>query len=218
VYVADSKADTIKVYHPDGSYKFSFGSSGNADGQFHFPVSIAIDGLSAEIIITDLQISGTSEGARIQVFDMNGNFKRSFGKYGDTYGTFTKPLGVTVDEQGRLYVSDAYQNVVHVFDNAGIFLGLIYDQDNPIRTPLGIALGAHSKRLFIASLRTSKMEVYRITDIPIDPFPGPDPGPGTGIPEPGTLLLFGSGLIGILVFGRRTRKLKNSGRREGMEI
>lgn len=217
VYVADSKEDTIKVYHPDGSSKFSFGSSGQANGQFHFPVSIAIDELSAELLIADLCIvrtwRGISEGARIQIFDMEGNFKRSFGEYGATDGKFIKPLGVEVDEQGRLYVSDAYLNVVHVFDNTGIFLGPIYDQDNPIRTPLGIALGAHSKRLFVASLRTSKMEVYRITDLPIDPFPGPDPGPGTTIPEPGTLLLFGSGLIGVLALGRRTRKLRNSGRR-----
>ncbi len=217
VYVADSQEDKIKVYHPDGSSLFSFGSSGTADGQFHFPVSIAIDELSEEIIIADLQVNrsmlGSHEGARIQIFDMNGNFKRSFGQYGATDGKFIKPLGVTVDKLGRLYVSDAYLNVVHVFDNTGVFLGPIYDQENPIRTPLGITLGVYSNKLLIASLRTARVEVYRISDLTIDPFPIPNPSPDISIPEPTTLLLFGTGLIGVFVFGKRIRKYRKSGRR-----
>jgi hypothetical protein len=152
VYVADSKGDKIKVYNPDGSFKFSFGTSGSADGQFNFPTSIAIDELSGEIIISDLQVVEVEFGP--------GVFKRSFGNFGLGKGKIAKPLGVDIDREGRIYVSDSYQNVVQVFDRNGTSLGTIYDLANPLRTPLGIAIGQKSNRIFIASLNTSRMEVY----------------------------------------------------------
>ncbi len=214
IYVVDSQEDRIKVYHPDGTLNFAFGSSGNADGQFRIPVSIAIDDLSEEIIVADLRIVGSMfgsyEGARIQIFDMDGNFKRSFGTYGATDGQFIKPLGMAVDELGRIYVSDAYLNVVHVFDNMGVFLGAIYDQEHPIRTPLGITIDPDGNQLGIASLRTASVEIYTITDLPGDSLPPPISDPGTTVPEPGTLLLVVAGLLGILVVGGKTWKRDNS--------
>jgi len=166
IYVADGKADKIKVYNPDGSFSFAFGTSGSGDGQFHFPTAITIDNSVEEIIISDLEIvqdwSGPYEGARIQVFGMNGSFKRSFGVFGLGDGMLFRPMGVAVDKDHRIYVSDSYQHVVQVFDNSGSFLGTVYDLDNPMRTPLGIALGA-SNRLFTTSLIASKVDVYNIT-------------------------------------------------------
>ncbi len=165
-YVADGDEDTIKVYNPDGSFKISFGTTGSGDGQFNYPTSISINEQSEEIVVSDLQVqqSGTGpyRGARIQFFDMDGSFKRSFGIYGVGEGKIVRPLGVTVDDDGRVYVSDAYQNVVQVFDINGVFLGTIFDSDNPMRTPLGLVFSRKSNRLFVASLNTFKVEVYGI--------------------------------------------------------
>jgi DNA-binding beta-propeller fold protein YncE len=174
VYVADSKEDKIKVYNPDGSQKFYFGTSGSAAGQFNFPTSIAINELSEEIIIADLQVIetefGPTQGARIQVFDLNGKFKRSFGEFGVGERLLAKPMGVAVDEYNRVYVTDAYQNMVKVYDSRGIYLGAIYDLNNPLRTPLGIATSKDTHQLFIASLNTSRVEIYQ-TDIIDTPLP-----------------------------------------------
>ncbi len=166
VYVADSEEDVIKVYNPDGSFNFSFGSSGSGDGQFNFPTSMAINETAGELVISDLQIiqdmfGGEIEGARIQVFDMNGIFKRSFGEYGVGEGFMTKPMGVAVDKEGRIYATDSFQHVVHVFDSSGAFLGTVFDIDNPMRTPMGITIGK-SNRIFIASLNTDRIEIYGI--------------------------------------------------------
>ncbi len=171
IYVADSKEDEINVYNPDGSYNFSFGGSGNTDGLFNFPTSIAIDEISGEIIISDLQVIETIEGARIQVFDMNGGFKRGFDAFGVGEGLLAKPLGVEVDEDGRIYVSDAYQNIVQVFDSDGTYLGTIYDLDNPLRTPLGMAFSKEVNKLFIASLNSVRVEVYGILNANITVTP-----------------------------------------------
>ncbi len=177
IYVSDGKADKIMVYNPDGSYSFSFGSTGNGNGQFHFPTSIAIDKTAMEIVVSDLQIIqdgyGPHEGARIQVFSMSGSFKRSFGVFGLGEGMLFRPMGVTVDSNHRVYVTDSYQHVAQVFESNGAFLGTVYDLDNPMRTPLGIVISG-SNRLFIASLNATKVDAYDLTsgsdaDISVDP-------------------------------------------------
>ena len=43
IYVVDRKLDTVKVYYPDGSHDFSFGSQGSGEGQFNSPHSAVAD-------------------------------------------------------------------------------------------------------------------------------------------------------------------------------
>jgi sugar lactone lactonase YvrE len=166
IYVADKGEHTVKVYNTDGTYNSTIGSPGNGDGQFHNPTSIAIDKGAGELIVLDHQLTQDMfgdwiEGARIQVFDMNGVFKRSFSGYGNQVGQMFRPQHVTVDGQGRLYVTDSFHNVVIVYDNNGTYLGDVYDVENPVRTPMGITLGG-SNRLYVASLSTGKVEVYGV--------------------------------------------------------
>ena len=177
VYVADSGQNMIKVYNPDGSYNFSFGSYGSGDGQFNFPTSIAIDATAGEIIVSDLhlttdQYGSVVEGAKIQVFDMNGVFKRGFGEYGVGSGLMAKPIGVTVDKVSRIYVTDSQMHVVHVFDSNGVSLGTLFDETVPMRTPLGITISS-SNKLYVASLNTARVEVFGIdsyTDMTVAPL------------------------------------------------
>lgn len=164
IYVADKGEDTIKVYNADGTFNISIGSSGSGDGQFHGPSSVEIDEAAGELVVLDHQLTQDMygnwiDGARIQFFDMNGVFKRSFSKYGNQVGQMFRPQHVTVDDQSRLYVTDSFHNVVIVYDSIGTYLGDVYDVDNPLRTPLGITAG-RSNRLYIASLSTGKVEVY----------------------------------------------------------
>jgi PKD repeat protein len=177
IYVVDYLEDKIKVYHPDGSYDHSLGSPGSGDGEFHKPTSITIDEAAGELIVLDHQLTQDMfgnwiEGARIQTFYMNGGFKRSFSKYGNNIGEMFRPQHVTVDDQSRLYVTDSFHNVVLVYDNAGTHVGDIYDVNNPLRTPLGIAL-SNSGKLYIASLITGKVEIFGIdtyTNMELDPL------------------------------------------------
>jgi len=164
-YVVDSKNDKINVYNFDGSFRFSFGASGSQSGRFHFPTSIAVNGAAQELYVTDLPQmqtrDGLAEGARIQVFTLRGVYKRGFGTYGQGDGLLTRPAGVAVDGAGRVYITDSYQNVVEVFDNAGQFVTTLYDVANPMRNPLGIAVSGGG-RVFIASINTGKVEVYGV--------------------------------------------------------
>ena len=171
IYVVDKKDNKVKVYNPDGSPDFSFGSPGDGNGEFNNPTSIAIDEFKGELIISDLAKTscdfawcfGEKDGARIQVFDMNGGFKRSFDNFyyqnDYTEGLNAKPLGLTVDGQSRIYATDAANQIVHVFESGGTLLGIILDPGSPLRTPLGITVGSTNK-LYVASSNTGRVEVY----------------------------------------------------------
>jgi DNA-binding beta-propeller fold protein YncE len=161
LYVADARKDVVKVYRPDGVFLFSFGSSGGDDGKFQFPTSVSIDRTTGEVVVSDLQTTPAGiQGARIQVFDDAGTFKRKFGAFGRGEGYMMKPLGTAVDASGRIYVSDAYQHIVQVFDDKGTYQKTIYDMKTPLRTPLGVAVNRKTGKLYVASLSTSTVEVY----------------------------------------------------------
>jgi PKD repeat protein len=166
-YVVDRKEDAVKVYNPDGSFNTSFGGTGNGNGQFNSPVALAIDEVAGELVISDMPATqgmfGASSGVRIQVFDLNGTFKRSFGEYGTLEG-LTRPFGIEVDSEGRIYVSDALYQAVQVYDSAGTYLGVLYNAENPMITPLDITFDLNG-RLYIASLITGTVEVYQVGDL-----------------------------------------------------
>lgn len=166
IYVVDRGADIVKIYNPDGTFSSSFGGSGNGDGKFHHPLSIGIDEGAGELIVLDRQLSLAKtgieiDGARIQVFDMNGGFKRGFTLFGSSVGELFMPQQVAVDDQGGLYITDSYYNVVLMYDGSdGTYLGSIYNLQNPLRTPTGLALGGDN--LYVASRRSGTVEKYRI--------------------------------------------------------
>jgi DNA-binding beta-propeller fold protein YncE len=160
-YVADAKGDQVRIYRPDGTFVSAFGNHGNGDGAFNLPASVAIDETTGDVIVSDLQLTPAGVlGARVQVFDGSGTFKRTVGGYGRGEGLLMRPLGTAVDEDGRIYVSDAYQNIVHVYDPGGSYRTTVYDMTHPMRTPLGIAVSGKTGHLYVASLNTSTVEIY----------------------------------------------------------
>ena len=160
-FVADSRDHRIKVFDSAGFFLYSFGGQGSGDGYLNFPVAVALNESANEVIVSDLRQTLTGyRGAGVHVFDRTGAFKRRFGGYGQGQGLFLRPMGVAVDGTGRIYVADSYQNVVQVFYANGSFIQGIFDTAHPVRTPLGIAYCRKTDRLLVASLNTSKVEVF----------------------------------------------------------
>jgi sugar lactone lactonase YvrE len=93
VYVADCGNCCVKVFTPD--HKFSRvigkGEGKYKKGDLRAPSSVCIH--KEFLYVTDLRLK------RVLVYNIAGDFKCSFGK-------FTKPHGIAVDEDGRVYVSD----------------------------------------------------------------------------------------------------------------
>jgi sugar lactone lactonase YvrE len=150
IYVVDTINHVVKVFDPATGSNFSFGGFGSTSGLFKRPTGIAVSdtaGVAGEIYVVDYPVvsatSGPTDGSRIQVFDKNGQFLRSFGQFGNLIGQITSPVGIAIDSTGLLYVTDSGQNVVHVLnpsDGTPNGAGGLYDPAKPMYIPMGVAI------------------------------------------------------------------------------
>lgn len=122
LYVCDTDLDQVLVYNADPPYKLirKMGTAGKEHtlteaGQFAVPTNVAVDSDG------NLYVSDTFND-RVEVFDAEGNFIRTFGKPGDGPGYFARPKGLAVDSDGHVWVADAMQDRLQVFDKEGRLL------------------------------------------------------------------------------------------------
>jgi DNA-binding beta-propeller fold protein YncE len=68
---------------------------------------------------------------------------RVYGKLGDELGNFSRPKGIALDHEGRLYVGDAAFENVQVFDNDGrllLFFGQPGGRGEGLNLPAGVTI------------------------------------------------------------------------------
>ena len=114
LYVADTRANEIKVLDLAGNLKRRYGRSGDGKGELNAPTYLALSG--DRLYVTD------TLNARVQVFDRDGRIVETIGKRGLYVGDLTRPKGVAVDRFGHVFVVESYYDHLLVFDGAGSFL------------------------------------------------------------------------------------------------
>ncbi len=70
----------------------------------------------------DVYVADGYGNSRVVKFDRDGNYLKSWGKYGTAIGEFNLPHTVAVDEAGRVYVGDRENQRIQIFDSEGNFL------------------------------------------------------------------------------------------------
>ena len=121
LYVADAGQDLVLVYDADKlNFIRQIGIPGKKHtltepGAFAVPTNVALDEDK------NLYVADTYNN-RIEVFDADGNFIRTFGKAGDRPGTFMRPKGVAIDVDGHVWIADGMQDRVQCFTQEGQFL------------------------------------------------------------------------------------------------
>jgi DNA-binding beta-propeller fold protein YncE len=85
--------------------------------------------------------SRTAGNARIAKFDKDGHFIRSWGSRGSDPGQFNAIRGIVADAQGNVYVADAGNSRIQVFDSEGNVKSQISNVGVP--SALCITQGAH---------------------------------------------------------------------------
>lgn len=122
LYVADAELDQVLVYDADPPHKLlrKMGTPGKAHtlttpGDFSKPTNVAVDKDGT------LYVSDTFND-RVEIFDADGKFIRTFGKAGDGPGYFARPKGIAIDGDGHIWVADAVQERVQVFTPEGQLL------------------------------------------------------------------------------------------------
>ncbi|MDD2805425.1 MAG: 6-bladed beta-propeller [Elusimicrobiales bacterium] len=115
LYVADTGNSRIAVFDADGKMLFSFGSSGDAPGQFDGPKGIAFgpDGR--------LYVSNTG-ASRIDVFNADGIYLYGFPTAKSDGVTKLNPAKIVLSRAGDVLVSDPAKAIVQRYDRTGKLL------------------------------------------------------------------------------------------------
>lgn len=115
LYVSDIKLDQILVYDADSfKLKRTIGTTGHnheltSPGDFAKPTGLAVDSEG------NLYVCDTLNN-RIEVFDADGKFIKTYGKNGDGPGYFSRPKGIAIDGDDHIWVADGMQDRVQVFN------------------------------------------------------------------------------------------------------
>ena len=127
----------VTVCGADSEFFRVFGSGGEGDGQFVWPVSIACDSLG-QVHVTDEYTH------RISVFDAEGGFVAKWGVRGSARGELDGPAGIAFDPEDNLYVADQLNNRVQKFTKDGRYLsgfGAAGAGEGQFDRPWGVAVG-----------------------------------------------------------------------------
>ena len=80
--------------------------------EFYLPEDVKV-GSNGDIYVLD------SGNHRIQVFDKNGRFIRSIGRFGQGPGEFNRPEALALDLEDNIYVADTRNGRIQIFDRKG---------------------------------------------------------------------------------------------------
>jgi DNA-binding beta-propeller fold protein YncE len=131
LYVSDSSLDTISVYDGGGRYLRSMNG-----GKIKRPTGIAYDREKKAILAVD-----TASNV-IHALTSNGEPLFSFGERGLGKGQFNFPTHIFFSPSGRIYVTDAMNFRIQIFDSSGKFIssfGRHGDGSGDFSMPKGVA-------------------------------------------------------------------------------
>jgi DNA-binding beta-propeller fold protein YncE len=171
VYVVDSGGvdndqHIVRALDMDsGKPLFDIGARGEGPGQFNLPrdVVVANGGL---LYVVD------GGNFRVQVFDAEGKFQRTFGAIGRQGGQFSRPKEIAADGEGNVYVVDTAFGNFQIFDREGRLLldvGTRGNSDGPARfmLPSGVAVDRDG-RVYMVDQFFRKVDVFRPAQLPAD--------------------------------------------------
>ena len=112
------------------------GKKGSGEGLLNEPMGVAVTAKD-EILVAD------NQNHRVQVFDSNGTFLRSFGHKGENAGEFKNPTGIVINKDRNILVSEYYNHRVQIFSLEGKHLGSFGGKgslDSQLLHPWGLSL------------------------------------------------------------------------------
>jgi DNA-binding beta-propeller fold protein YncE len=146
-----------------GKLLFEIGKRGDGPGELNLPrdATIGADGL---LYVVD------GGNFRIQVYDTEGKFVKTFGTIGLQSGQFARPKEIAADAQGNIYVIDTAFGNFQIFDRDGVLLLDIGSRDNvdgpaKFSLPSGIAVDLDG-RVYAVDQVFRKVEVFRPAQLP----------------------------------------------------
>ncbi len=157
LFAADSGMRHVVVF--DKNHKFE----GAISEGLYAPGGLAIDNENRLLYVTD------AEQDLVLVYDADPPFKliRKLGKPGTKHtstlpGEFAKPVGVAVDQDGNVFVSDTWNNRIEEFDADGTFIrafGEAGDGPGYFARPKGISIDGDG-HIWVADAMQDRVQVF----------------------------------------------------------
>lgn len=159
----------VVIYGETGGVVANFGAPGDGPGELKTPSGLAFTP-AGEIAVAD-----AGHGV-IKIFDPSGSsLLRTLGALGGGAGEFVRLDDVTVAADGVLFATDSFQDWVQSFNPDGSLrevLGNYGDGSGELKTPTGIVTAEAFDRLVVASLNSSRLQVFRMqANLPPEPAP-----------------------------------------------
>ena len=154
-YIASVKTHSISKHSRDGRCLQVVGGEGSQQGEFSHPSGTAVIG--NEVFVCD------RKNSRIQVFDKNLSYVRSFGCHGNSNGELHWPYDLTSDLNGHIYITDCDNHRVQIFDPEGHFIHAFGSQGSGkgcLKRPMGICLGA-DQLLYVTEYGNHRISVFK---------------------------------------------------------
>ncbi|PKO21674.1 MAG: hypothetical protein CVU38_13395 [Chloroflexi bacterium HGW-Chloroflexi-1] len=108
-YVADTWNRRIQKFDRNFVYLTQWSIDGWASQSVVNKPALAVDGARNIVYAVD------PENYRVLAFNTDGNFRATFGLYGNDAQSFTLPTGIAVGLDGRIYVADGDSHRIMVF-------------------------------------------------------------------------------------------------------
>ncbi len=218
IVVVEPHYNRLNVFDPDGTLVTQWGTRGTNAGQLWFPRAAAVNS-RGECFVCEY---GVVE--RVQKFRLaDGAYLAGIGRAGTGPGEFNRVEGLDVDAAGRLYVADACNHRIQVFDRDGRFLrahGGPGRGPGEFSYPYDIRIDA-AGRQYVCEFGNSRVQVFDAQDRWLETLGGPGAEPSRMnnpwslcLDSHGNLYVADGGNHRVLKFIRREGVLEAAGRSE----
>ncbi len=226
IWAADPYNDRFAIFQPDGTFVEYWGQSGSGDGQFNLRRSNG-DGYGSLAIEPDGSFYVLDVGnRRVQAFDANRRFVRSWGSPGNGPLQYNDPVGIAIGLDGTVFVLDDVRGVIEHYARDGKVLGsfdAFINATDGFNTANGLAVDKDGN-FYVSDIQPLQVERLDPKGKLTMTYGSQDAGPGQFSDQPGSMAIDASGRMyvdqgagrassapGVLVFDRDGRYLTGFG-------
>ena len=154
IFVADYDTGYIKKYDSNHNWLKTFSDFGSEPGE-------NMESEFMEISAGRLYMAEAGN-SRVDVFDLDGNFKFLFGGEGSEQGKMNRPEASKVDSEGNIWVCDLGNDRVQKWTADGKFIsqwGSKGAANGQFNKPTGLAVGPHDQ-IYVGEVHNYRVQVF----------------------------------------------------------